>query len=59
MDKAATIRALREEIKTTDGEIVCLTQKRDLAQKKNIVFISVAEEIGDNIIRARPHLEPK
>ena len=59
MDKAATIRAHKEEIKTKDGEIARLTQERDLVQQKNSVFISIVEEIGDNVIRFRPHLEPK
>ncbi|KAH9288644.1 hypothetical protein KI387_032761, partial [Taxus chinensis] len=60
MDKAATIRALREEIKTKDEEIACLTARKRLGtEEERTVFISIAEEIGDNVMKARPHLEPK
>ncbi|KAH9328123.1 hypothetical protein KI387_000231, partial [Taxus chinensis] len=59
MDKSTMIRALREELKTKDVEIAHITQERNLAQKKNEVFISIVEEIRDNVIRARPHLEAK
>ena len=59
MDKFAAIRALHEELKTKDAKIAHITQERHFAQKKNEVFISIAEEIGDNVIRARPHMEAK
>ncbi|KAH9308433.1 hypothetical protein KI387_036344, partial [Taxus chinensis] len=59
MDKAAKIKALHEELKTKDAEIARITQERDLAHNKKNVFISFAEEIGDNVIRDRPHLDTR
>ncbi|KAH9287532.1 hypothetical protein KI387_031649, partial [Taxus chinensis] len=58
VDKAATIRVLREDIKAKDAEIVCL-KGEDLEKKKNGVLISMVEEIGDHVLKARPHLESK
>ncbi|KAH9313740.1 hypothetical protein KI387_022367, partial [Taxus chinensis] len=59
MDKSTTIKVLREEMKLKDVEMEHITHEREFTQKNNEVFISVAEDIGDNVIRARPHLEPK
>ncbi|KAH9303386.1 hypothetical protein KI387_014969, partial [Taxus chinensis] len=47
MDKYTTIKALCEELKTKDAEIARITQERDFTQKKNEVFISITEDIGD------------
>ncbi|KAH9302232.1 hypothetical protein KI387_013815, partial [Taxus chinensis] len=48
MDTNSMIRELYEDLKTKDEEIVHITQERDFTQKKNKVFIRIAEEIRDN-----------
>ncbi|KAH9311000.1 hypothetical protein KI387_026035, partial [Taxus chinensis] len=59
IDKSATVKALREEIKVKDVEIACLNQEKDMEQKNNGILINMVEEIGDNVLQERPHLEPK
>ncbi|KAH9322979.1 hypothetical protein KI387_017618, partial [Taxus chinensis] len=53
------IRVMCEELKTKDVEKTGLIQEKEFTQKKNEVFISIAEEIGDKVIKVRPHLEAK
>ncbi|KAH9288830.1 hypothetical protein KI387_032947, partial [Taxus chinensis] len=53
------IKALREELKAKDKEIARLQQEKDLTQQKYDTFVSMVEEIGDYVVKAHPHLEPK
>ncbi|KAH9329139.1 hypothetical protein KI387_001247, partial [Taxus chinensis] len=45
VDKATTIKALREDIKAKDVEITRLKGEKDLEKNKNGVLITMAEEI--------------
>lgn len=57
IDKSDTIKALTEELKVKDVEIACLVQERDLRKIKYETFVSMVEEIGDDILKVRLHLE--
>ncbi|KAH9313800.1 hypothetical protein KI387_022427, partial [Taxus chinensis] len=59
IDKVATIRVLLEDNKEKTAEITHLKGEKDLEKKKNEAFISMAEEIGDYVLKARLHLESK
>lgn len=57
VDKVTTIRTLIEDIKEKDGEIEHLKAEKEWEEEKNEALISMAEEIGDDILKVRPHLE--
>lgn len=59
INKAATIRVLLEDNKAKTAEITRLKGEKDLEQKNNEAFISMKKEIGDYVMKARPHLESK
>ncbi|KAH9316801.1 hypothetical protein KI387_044539, partial [Taxus chinensis] len=48
VDKVATIRALREDIKAKDAKIMHLKGEKDLEKNKNGVLISMVEEIDNH-----------
>lgn len=59
IDKPTTIRALLEDSKDKDTEIKCLKEEKEITEVKARIVLSMADQIGDEILKARPNLEEK
>ncbi|KAH9327419.1 hypothetical protein KI387_007597, partial [Taxus chinensis] len=51
IEKTATIKALIEEVKAKNVEITHLVQERDPSKRKYETFVSMAKEIGDDVLK--------